>query len=134
MARYEDRTVNEHMICKEPIGYLKNDMIHENFKDLSDWLEKHNKYSTLEAKEFLKNSQTGLKTSLFSKDAVEKKRAIKEKILNHLPFRPLFLFIYLYVFRLGFLDGKIGFYFCVFRAIQQFHIDLKIKELREVIP
>lgn len=132
-ARYEDRAVNEHMICEEPIRYLKHDMIHENFQNLEDWLAKHNRYSTLEAKEFLRQSrQTGLKASLFSKGSVERKRAIREKIVNYLPFRPLFLFVYLYIFRLGFLDGKIGFYFCCLRAIQQFHIDLKIKELRKL--
>jgi len=128
-ARYEERSVNEHMISYGKTGYLKNDMLHENLRPLADWLEKHNKYSTLEAEEFLNRKETGLLQSFFSKDQVSRKRAVKEKIFYKLPFKPFFLFLYLYIFRLGFLDGRVGFVFCCLRAIQQFNIDVKIKEL-----
>ncbi|MBZ9572236.1 glycosyltransferase family 2 protein [Patescibacteria group bacterium] len=128
-ARYEERTVNEHMIVQGVVGYLKNDMIHENHKDLADWLRKHNRYSTLEAEEFFKTKKTSLKPS-FLGEPVERKRAFKEKFWYKIPFRPFVLFIYLYFIKLGFLDGRVGFIFSCLRAIQQFHIDLKIKELK----
>ena len=45
-----------------------------------------------------------------------------------MPFRPLLVFLYLYVVRLGILDGRAGFYFSRMRAIYEFLIDLKVLE------
>jgi glycosyltransferase involved in cell wall biosynthesis len=129
-ARYEERSVNEHMIAQGRTGYLKHDMLHDNHKSLAEWIEKHNKYSTMEAEEYFKKNNTGLDKAILGSGPVSRKRALKEKVFYRLPFRPLVLFLYLYVFRLGFLDGAIGFIFCCLRAVQQFHIDVKIKEIQ----
>ncbi|MCP6423714.1 hypothetical protein NL463_30840, partial [Klebsiella pneumoniae] len=40
-----DNEVHEHVILKGEVGYLKNDMLHEDFRDLFHWLERHNRYS-----------------------------------------------------------------------------------------
>lgn len=128
-ARYEERSVNEHMVVNGKTGYLKNDMLHQDHKGIHAWLEKHNRYSLLEAQEFLKKQETGLKVSFFG-DSVQKKRFLKEKVLAKLPFKPFLVFLYLYFLRLGILDGKVGFEFCVLRAMYQFQIDLKVKELK----
>jgi hypothetical protein len=42
----------------------------------------------------------------------------------------LLLFLYRYIFRLGFLDGIPGLIYCGFQAIQMFHTKAKIYELR----
>jgi hypothetical protein len=60
----------------------------------------------------------------------ERKRFIKERIWPHLPGRALLYFFYLYIVRLGFLDGKQGFMFCYMHAIfQQFNV-VKLWELQ----
>ncbi len=135
-AYYENRSVNEHMIVDGKIGYLRNDMIHENHKGLFDWIEKHNRYSSLEAKEiyrFLHNKEeTGLNSS-FLGSPVERKRAFRERIMPKLPIFliPLLRFFQMYFLRLGILDGYAGFVFCVLQAIQEFNTSIKLKELEQ---
>lgn len=134
-ARYEDRTVNEHMIIDGEIGYLKNDMLHDNHKGLFDWIEKHNKYSSWEAKELHESlcdkKKTGLRSSFFGSQ-VERKRMVRERILPkiHPPLIPLLRFFHMYFFKLGFLDGMSGFIFSVLQSVHEFHIAIKLKELK----
>jgi len=47
-----------------------------------------------------------------------------------MPLRPLIVFFYLYVYRLGMLDGRAGFYFSRMRAIYEFCVDLKVMEAK----
>lgn len=114
------------------IGTLKESYIHYGFsKGITGWIEKHNRYSTDEAMEiFLTNS---LKKKLdwknfFSKDLTSRRRAVKTLSFK-LPFRPLLRFFYMYILRLGFLDGRSGLIYCCLLAIYQYEIDLKVKEL-----
>ncbi|MDO8490203.1 MAG: glycosyltransferase family 2 protein [bacterium] len=130
-ARYEERGVDEHMITSGRIGYLQNDLIHEDHKGLDAWIAKHNRYSTLEAHERLSKNTSTLKGSIFSKDPVERKRAMKN-LFYRLPSRPFLRFFIMYVLQLGFLDGYPGFVFCVLRGVQEFHISVKMRELRRV--
>ena len=53
-----------------------------------------------------------------------------KEIGKRLPFRPFFRFAYLYIWRLGFLDGIAGFHYCILMGVYQYLIDLKAKELR----
>jgi hypothetical protein len=65
-------------------------------------------------------------------DARERTRFIKE-IYYKLPtgLRSVSYFIYRYFFRLGFLDGKVGFYFAFFQALWfRMLVDAKMYEQR----
>ena len=129
-ARYEDRTVDEHMIPAGRIGYLANDLIHEDKKGIEDWIAKHNRYSSLEAHERISNTRR-LNGSIISKNPVERKRALKD-IFYRLPGRPFLRFFIMYILQLGFLDGYPGFVFCILRGIQEFHISTKMNELKRL--
>jgi hypothetical protein len=52
-----------------------------------------------------------------------------KQIGYRLPLRPLIWFLYLYVIRLGFLDGRAGLAFSRMRASYEMLIDLKALEL-----
>lgn len=130
-ARYEERGVDEHMIPSGPIAYLKNDLIHEDHKDLEAWIAKHNRYSTLEAHEQCARTD-GVRSSLLSRNPVERKRALKQ-IFYSIPGRPFLRFFIMYIVQLGFLDGYPGFVFCILRGIQEFHISIKIRELNQKV-
>ncbi len=130
-ARYEARDVHEHVILDGIADYCKHDLIHEDFRDLSCWIEKHNRYATLEAQELKRAREGGsteLNTGLF-RGAIERKRFIKTRIWPYLPFRPLVFFFYMYFLRLGFLDGAHGFRFCIMHAIFQEFCSMKLWEL-----
>ena len=132
-AHYEQRPVHEHMVVQGSVGYLQNDLIHADERGLAAWLQRHNHYSTLEA-QARAAAQTSIKTGLepgWLGSPVQRKRVIKELIWPHLPAKPLLWFVYMYILRAGFLDGRQGFSFCVLQAMQEHHIGLKLRELRE---
>ena len=68
-------------------------------------------------------------SELFSSDAATKRRALKT-LAYRLPGRPLLMFVYLYIFRMGFLDGPPGFRYSMMRSVYEFMIDLKVLELK----
>lgn len=135
LGRYEDRKVHEHVILNGRAGRLENDMIHEDRRDLTDWIAKHNKYATAEAHENLKILMRIQKTGFhgsFLKKGVEFRRALKDTIWIRLPARPLLYFLYLYIFKLGFLDGGLGFKFCFMHAIFEYFTVIKLWELQRI--
>jgi hypothetical protein len=129
-AHYEVRGVHEHVIVNGPLGYLQGDLIHNDFKDLDSWITKHNRYATLEAEEIVQGSGISHLEGKFFGTRLERRRYLKERIWKRLPFRPLWLFIYLYFFKLGFLDGGLGLRFCLWHAIFEAFVTGKVWEKR----
>lgn len=127
-----DNEVHEHVILPGKVGYLKNDMLHEDFRDLFHWLERHNRYSNWEARVYY-NILTGqdddgtIGASLFG-DAVQRKRFLK-KIWVRLPFKPLLRFILFYIIQRGFLDGKAGYIYGRLLSQYEYQIGVKLYEL-----
>ncbi|NVJ85987.1 MAG: glycosyltransferase family 2 protein [Algoriphagus sp.] len=112
---------------KRGIGYMNTPYLHYNFsKGLADWFEKHNRYSTQEAQQEQKNEKDSLR-HIFSSNKILRRRALK-KISHRIPFRPFFKFCYLYFFKMGFLDGKAGFYYCQLMWLYESMIVVKKKE------
>lgn len=133
LGRYEDREIHEHVILNGRVGYCKHDLIHEDLHDMTFWIEKHNRYSTHEAREINRVLQGEKKSTVapsFWKGGIERKRFIKERIWPYVPGKAFVFFFYLYLFRLGFLDGKQGLHFCIMQAIFQEFNTMKLWELR----
>jgi glycosyltransferase involved in cell wall biosynthesis len=114
------------------IGTLKNAYLHHSFsKGLPDWFERHNRYSTDEAREAVARRQDGREIDwigLASLEPTRRRRAFKD-LSAVLPFRPLLRFLYMYVLRLGFLDGRAGWTYCRMLAIYEFMIVAKTREM-----
>jgi hypothetical protein len=115
-------------------------MIHEDKKDLTFWIDKHNKISNLEAAETLiLKSQSGL----LGNDNLKKPKIehsykvwLREKVWIRMPIllRPMFYFLYRYIFQLGFLDGKEGLIYCFLHGFwYPFLVDAKYLELKKTI-
>ncbi|MHC4946788.1 MAG: glycosyltransferase family 2 protein [Planctomycetota bacterium] len=132
-ARYEEREVHEHMLVDGPTGYLSGHLEHHDRRGLEAYIAKHNRYSTLEAREIVRaaggGSPDGIEARLGG-DPLQRRRWIKEHVYPRLPAPWLFRFLFMYVLRLGFLDGLTGLRFCLFIASYELHIGLKIVELR----
>jgi glycosyltransferase involved in cell wall biosynthesis len=128
-----DNEVHEHVILSSKVGYLKNDMLHEDFRDLFHWLERHNRYSNWEARVYYniltgQDNDAAIGASLFG-DAVQRKRFLK-KIWVRLPFKPLLRFILFYIIQRGFLDGKAGYTYGRLLSQYEYQIGVKLYELR----
>lgn len=128
-----DQEVHEHPIIKGKIGKLKGKIIHNDFKGMNSYIERHNKYSSWEAelinREYYKNNRLGIRGKLFG-NTMERRRYFKNILMNN-PFKPLWYFIYSYIIRLGFMDGKAGLYYNLFKSFYFLQVELKSKELKK---
>ena len=126
-----EREVNEEYIADGRIQHLRAHLHHYPFNNgIAYWFERHNRYSTMEAaaKLGVRNEPIEMR-ALFRGEPIARRRALKQ-LLYRLPLRPLIIFLYLYVFRLGILDGLAGFHFSRMRAAYEMLIDLKVIEAR----
>ena len=131
LGRFESRRVHEHVILDGETGVIDEPIMHENLHGLSAFIERHNRYSDLEADELLAPSAERKRGSLRGSWA-DRRRALKDRIWFRVPMRPLVRFLWLYVARRGFLDGRRGLLFCQLIAMYDFMIDAKLTERRLV--
>lgn len=137
-GRSEQKLMDEHIVLENPVTQrLENDLIDENFNNLTWWTEKHNNYATKEAVELLNeeydllNRQVTVLPKLFGTQE-QRKRFLKQKYSN-LPLfiRPFFYFTYRYLFKLGFLDGRAGFIWHFLQGFwYRFLVDAKIFDIK----
>lgn len=129
----EDRAMDEHIVLKEGKSIeLKHDSYHRDYKDLNAWIDKHNKYSSREVKDYFLN--TNLENEKLNKSA-KIKRFIKFNIYYKLPLgtRAHLYYLYRYYFKMGFLDGKEGKIFAFMQAYwYRFLVDAKIFEKKNI--
>ena len=125
-----EREINEEYYTEGEVGLLEGHLVHYPFnKGIDYWLERHNRYSSMEAKKLLNERLEKVEWSNFlNKDPMLKRKAFKA-FAYRMPFRPLLTFCFLYFFKLGFLDGKAGFHFSIMRSIYEYTISLKMREL-----
>lgn len=131
--RYE-RLVNPVSVPDGPVGDVDGYLDHYPFsKGVSDWLNRHNAYSTLEARQILLNREAGgrfsLRAALFDRD-FNVKRYHQKELFYRMPARPLIKFLFLYFVKRGFLDGYAGFTYSALQGIYDYMIVLKTRELQ----
>lgn len=89
LAEFELRAVHEDMRKLPRTGHLQGDLIHHAYPTLESFIEHANRYSSLGAGMVVEQGKAGF------------------SVIN-VVLRPLARFIYMYFFRLGFLDGQEG--------------------------
>lgn len=129
-----ERLVNPTAVINGLEGRLQGHFYHYSFrKGLSHWVEKHNSYSTQEAMESLKSLRGGRISwgdLLPWKSPSERRVALKE-LSFRLPFRSQLRFVYMYFWKLGFLDGRAGYHYCKLLSIYEYLIEIKMREMRQ---
>ena len=133
-GKCETRKYDNHYVCEGKVKKIKGDIIDENKTTITDWINRHNRWSSVEVDQ-VDNSHGSfglVKEKMFG-SPIERRRWQKNRIYYNLPlfFRPFLYFFYRYFIRLGILDGKEG---LVFHFLQgfwyRFLIDVKIFEKR----
>lgn len=128
-CRFDGSSINEHARVTGQTGVLRARIDHHDHKGITEWLEKHNRYASLMALNYLSNEyKSEIRSSLFG-NAVERTKFF-ERWYRRMLFRPLLIFLYMYVLKLGIIDGRIGLHYCMLRAIFFYLIDLKMLEAR----
>lgn len=111
------------------IGTLKSAYLHYPYRGMQEWLERHNRYSSAEAQELVYGVHFRSCSGLLSRDKTSRRRALKS-LSYRLPLRPLLRFVYVYLVRSGFLDGRAGFEYAYMLALYEAMIGLKVREMR----
>ncbi len=116
-------------VAPESVGTLRHPYLHFSFsKGLSDWLERHDRYSTAEARRYREAPSIAFSRQMLS-DPMLRRRWLRD-LSFRLPGRPLLRFLYVYLWRFGFLDGRKGFQYACLQAFYEFLINLKMDEQR----
>jgi glycosyltransferase involved in cell wall biosynthesis len=93
-ARFTDRPVHETIAFDGALETLNADLIHHAYPTIESYIEHMDRYSTLGAQIVISKGQTSRSWLAF---------------YYNILLVPTFTFIYNYIFRLGFLDGREGF-------------------------
>ena len=129
-----DMEIHERLIVDGPIGRLRTALIHEDFKGLEAYVERHNYYSTWEANvrfKFLREGTWG-NNSVKAKWAgnVQERRRFLKGIAAKIPFEPWLWFFYHFLFKFGFLEGRRGLIACQIRRNYIEQVRAKLFEIR----
>jgi len=132
-ARCENRLYDQHFVPQSTVGKLGGFMHDKNALTLSEWISRHNRWSDLEVAQILyrANSSGTLKGRILG-NPIERTRFYKQ-LFYHFPdgLRSVLYFFYRYIIRLGFLDGRAGFYFSFFQALWfRVLVDAKLRVAR----
>ena len=132
----EQRWMDEHIVISEgKIAQLQNDIIDDNKKDLTFWINKHNYYANREVQDILQifsEKDVILATNNFTQ--VTQRRWIKKNLYSRSPLflRALIYYLLRYFVGLGFLDGKEGLIFHFLQGFwYRFLVDAKIYEIQK---
>ncbi len=110
-VQFDDKQVHEGLVVEGKVGNLKHDLNHYTDPSIGHYFTKFNSYTSLAAKELAANSRTA---------------SISDILL-----RPLFIFLKMYIFRRGFLDGLHGFVLAVFSSVYVFAKYTKLWEINK---
>ena len=131
----EQRWMDEHIVLSQgKVANLQQDIIDENKKDLSFWIDKHNHYADREVKDLL-NMVVEQDDPLLKKGQLSQasqRRWIKKNFYGRSPLflRAFLYFLMRYTIGLGFLDGKEGLIFHFLQGFwYRFLVDAKIYEI-----
>lgn len=135
LAFMEERSMDEQIVLKSGRSVeMKNVSEHNDFRDLTYWISKHNWYATRAAKDYLDNIDKDVDYN--NLDFPSKfRRYVKYKIYYKLPMRMRcwLYFVYRYILRGGFLDGKEGFLYAFLQAYwYRILVDAKIYEANKL--
>ena len=131
-GRCEAREYDQHFVVNGATSRLQGPIIDDIRMSLSEWIIRHNRWSDAEVRELLQVNATAAREIVphFFGSPIERKRYLRGLYYRSplLP-RAFALFVYRYIMRAGFLDGKEGAVFFTLQAFcYRFLVDAKLYE------
>ncbi|MBK9063842.1 MAG: glycosyltransferase family 2 protein [Acidobacteria bacterium] len=111
-ARFSEDPVHEKVVATGPVEALDESILHRSYRDLTHYLEKLDRYTTL---------------------AAEAKWAARKGAMPFLPVRVVWEFFDRAILRLGVLDGTAGLTFAALSSANTLVKYLKLRELEDAI-
>lgn len=106
-------------ICGRKVGVLRGKISHLDPDPLFDYFSRHNRYSDWEAE---------LRMNKGMQESVRNVRTSQGAFFDKLPGKPLLFFLYSYVFRSGWRDGRVGFNYALALSFYYWQISIKVLE------
>ena len=135
--------MDEHVVVTEgDLVTFEHDFCDHNLRDITWWTEKHNRYATRKMADLVAREVSLEESGAHALHAApvrcrtERRRFLQDVAYPRTPLylRAVLYFLYRFVGRLGFMDGKQGF---LWHALQGFWypllIDIKIEDARRLI-
>ena len=136
----DNRWVDEKIKVEGKTVQFKEYIIDQNLKSLSEWIRKHDRYSSAEALNYLlikyNSSFNNIEQSQLNFETLSVVRLKSRNLYAKLPLiiRAFIIFSYRYFFCLGFLHGKAGLiYFFLQSLWYRILVDAKILEVQKLI-
>lgn len=133
-CRYEDRDVHAHIILeKERVKNIQpkmGDILHFSDRSFSQFFERFDRYSDYQANYMMKIAKQGVDVEwarLFTNFYYFK--AVVKDIWFFTPGTSFLRFLWMYVFRLGFLDGRAGFMIAALYGFQDYVSKNKYRQM-----
>ena len=115
------------------VGSLRENYLHDlDSGGEAEWLAKHRRYAAAEAAELVRRRDTTPWRDLLG-PKLQRRRAVK-RLSRHLPFRPTARFLYQYVLRGGWRDGRAGLRYCRLLTRYERFIAEEVRNLGRVQP
>jgi glycosyltransferase involved in cell wall biosynthesis len=127
-CRFSDVIVNEHPIISGSVKMLDGILEHHDSVDLHAWLDKQNRYSTMEAIASITEASLSAEPRLFGSPM--ERRMFFKKHFFRIPFRYHIQFIYDFFRRQSFRDGKVGYEWTRLRIQITRWQELKVREMK----
>lgn len=129
-----DMEVHERIVVNGTTGQMRTPLVHEDFKGLEAYIDRHNRYSSWEANVRLRYLDThgwgGVTITPRPFGNVQERRRYLKGLVVRLPFEAALWFAYHYVACLGFLEGRPGLIASRIRAQYVSNVHAKLYELR----
>jgi glycosyltransferase involved in cell wall biosynthesis len=110
-ARWSDDPVHEKVLATAPVARLAGDLLHDSAETLARYLDKQNRYSSMQAEALFKAG---------------KRASVAQLVLS-----PALRFAKFYFLRLGFLDGTAGLVHIAIGCCNSFHKYAKLMALQQ---
>src|SRR5262245_4173660 len=124
-VRYADRGHSETQTVQGRTLSLEHDLIDENLRGIDDWFVRQNRYSRKEAEYEIEHARASSGwRAIFSRDPLARRFALR-RLSWRVPGRPIVYFLYAYLWRGGWRDGRDGLTFCLMKALYQGMISTK---------
>jgi len=126
-----DNEIHEHFILNGSTGFLPTPLLHNDYRGIGPWIERHNKYATWEAYLYRRLRDEPISLALGSiRDPISRNRLIR-RLWVRLPGRPMLRFLIWYFGKRAILDGWLGLQFSFLMAWYELIISFKITELED---
>jgi glycosyltransferase involved in cell wall biosynthesis len=127
-CKFSDVIVNEHILIDGEVGFLKGFIEHLDSRDLSHWMDKQNRYTTMGAIRKVRAPDPAKRSKLPSSRG--KIRLFLNKYFDLVPLRFSFYWLYLMFVHGVWRDGKVGRAWAHLRVEVERMVHFKLTEMR----